>query len=184
MQTNFLSPGHKSGKRMVKPVENPVEFDGKACAEYLKALIKRRGITVSRLADECGVSVDKINGVLYEKTAEPKLPNMAAVIRYLGGSLDEMMGIHVSKPEGEIHAVSNEDAVHRAYLLGVEDGQASAAKHIASLEKDKHRLTRVEIILALLLLGVTIWFVWDVTHPDKGLIRYLMQSLTSGRPWG
>ncbi len=184
MPTNFLCRGHKRDKKLVKSVENPVDFDRKACVEYVKQLIKQRGYTVSRLSDECGVSVDKINGVLYAKTAEPKLPNMAAVIKCLGGSLDEMLGIQAETPEGAVPAEGDAGGVHRAYLLGVEHGQASASKHIESLERDKRRLTLLEVVLGVLLLGVTAWFVWDVTHPDRGLIRYLMQSLTSGKLWG
>ncbi len=55
--------------------------------------------------------------------------------------------------------------------------------HIDTVRKVARQRLRWIIILAALLLCFVIWFVWDLTHPENGLIRlkqmgYIGQMLT------
>lgn len=160
---------------------NEAEIDRKACGTYVRELARRRGVTIAALAEKTGLSVDVVNNFVYGRTAEPKLLNVAAVVRALDGSMDEMLGItRQAMPEQRHDGVN----VHDAYLRGIEDGKSSSARHIESVEKDKHRLTVIGLILCAMLLAVTVWFIWDVTHPDRGLIRYLMQSMLTSKMRG
>lgn len=49
--------------------------------------------------------------------------------------------------------------------------EASHKEHIDTMRRVARQRLRWIIILAVLLLAVVFWFVWDLTHPELGLIR-------------
>ena len=70
-------------------------------------------------------------------------------------------------------------AVHQANLERVKGIYDNAIKeqnkahddHIGTVRKVARQRLRWIIILTVLLLAVIVWFIWDLTHPELGLIR-------------
>ena len=82
-------------------------------------------------------------------------------------------------------------AVHQANLERIKGIYDNAIKeqhkahdaHIETVRKVARQRLRWIIVLAVLLLAVVVWFIWDLTHPEIGLIRlkqmgYIGQMLT------
>lgn len=76
-------------------------------------------------------------------------------------NLDRFRNIH----EGYVKML--EDSHKKA----LEDQEKAHQEHIATVRKVARQRLRWIILLAVLLLVFIAWFVWDLTHPDVGLIR-------------
>lgn len=131
-------------------------MDANSVADYLKALKVRTGITTKSLSDLTNISEDTINNVLYARTSSPSLFVVADLVHALGGSLAELSDERIendSAPqEGGVHL-----KIFEVYRQTMERGV---------------RQRNIIIVALLALLTVFIaWLVWDITHPDAGLIR-------------
>lgn len=58
--------------------------------------------------------------------------------------------------------------IHRDYLKKLETEHAA---HIETVRKVARQRLKWIIILAVLLAAIVVWFIWDLTHPEIGLIR-------------
>ncbi len=67
----------------------------------------------------------------------------------------------------ESYAKMLEDAHKKA----LEDQEKAHQEHIATVRRVARQRLRWIIILAVILLCVVVWFIWDLTHPELGLIR-------------
>lgn len=57
---------------------------------------------------------------------------------------------------------------------------AARDRHIAEIRRDRDSWRRIALVsLALFILIFSIWFIWDISHPDAGLILYDKRSLLS-----
>lgn len=130
-------------------------MDANSVAEYLKALKTKAGITTKALSDLTSIPEDTINNVLYARTSSPSLFVVADLVHALGGSLAELADEQV--PEMSVPAVSMNQQMFDVYKSTMERGVRQRNVVIAAL-------------LVLLTIFV-VWLVWDITHPDAGLVR-------------
>lgn len=153
-----------------------MSMNAKAVSKYLAALIERSGQSYQEIDDGCGVPKATISRLVRGSTQNPQTQTVAALVEYLGGSMDELAGIqkqeeqpmtehvkHVRDPWDEI------EKAHQAHILALENRIRSQNITI--------------IVLAVLLLAFVCWFIWDLTHPEIGLIR-LKQAGYLGRMLG
>lgn len=69
--------------------------------------------------------------------------------------------------------------IHEGYVKMLEDAHAKALadqekahqEHITTVRKVARQRLRWIILLAVLLAAIVAWFIWDLTHPEVGLIR-------------
>lgn len=66
---------------------------------------------------------------------------------------------------------ANLERVKGIYDKAISDQANAHDKHIETVRKVARQRLRWIIILAVLLAAVVVWFIWDLTHPDIGLIR-------------
>lgn len=70
-------------------------------------------------------------------------------------------------------------AIHEGYVKmleeshkkAIEDQEKAHQEHIATVRKVARQRLRWIILLAVLLLVFIAWFIWDISHPEIGLIR-------------
>lgn len=133
--------------------------------EYLKALKSKASASTKSLSDLTNIPEDTINNILYGKIASPSFETVATLVRALGGSLDELAGIYTDKP---IPAPKENSPTHDP----VAELKEAYAHERASFERGiRHRNVMIVALLVLMLLFLS-WLVWDITHPEIGLIRY------------
>lgn len=58
--------------------------------------------------------------------------------------------------------------MHKDYITMLEKDHEA---HIATVRKVARQRLKWIIILAVLLAAIVVWFIWDLTHPELGLIR-------------
>lgn len=116
----------------------------------IDAVIKERGLTLSEIEEGSGVSRATISRITRGQSVQSE--NLNKLLAYL--DLPAEADIPSSSPE----------------LLAVE---ASHKAHIRTLHWVIVSLSIAVVVLFIILLAVAIWFVWDVTHSDRGLIRLM-----------
>lgn len=148
-------------------------LDRQPVSAYLQTLASTSGKSYRDIEAATGVPLSTISRIMRGHTLNPSVDAVTAMVEYLGGSMDELAGIQAGEPVEGItpeHTRDPWEEVERARLA-----------HIAVLN-DRIRGQRHTIaILAVLLALVLAWFIWDITHPDAGLIRLMQKSGYFGR---
>lgn len=139
-------------------------MDAKAVSKYLSMLIERSGQTYQEIDDGCGVPKATISRLARGATQSPQTQTVATLVEYLGGSMDDLAGIQKQEdtpmPETVKHVRDPWDEIDKAHQA-----------HVHALENRIRSQTITIIALAVLLLIFVCWFIWDLTHPEIGLIR-------------
>lgn len=78
---------------------------------------------------------------------------------------------------------ANLDRFKAVYEKALADQEKAHQEHIATVRKVARQRLRWIIILAVILAAIVAWFIWDLTHPEIGLIR-LKQAGYIGRLLG
>ena len=63
----------------------------------------------------------------------------------------------------------------------LEDQEKAHQEHIATVRKVARQRLRWIILLAVLLIAFIFWFIWDLTHPENGLIRLNQMGYILGK---
>ena len=123
--------------------------------EKLGQMKKQSGLSTQQIADQSGVPASTITRMLSGQTEEPTFSNMAKVVKTMGGSLDELVGI-----EPKIKTVTETKVINAdAALISLYE------RAIAS----KNRWIRWLFILTLVLVVFIIClFIIDQIVPDRG----------------
>ena len=123
--------------------------------EKLKEIKDASGMTNQQVADQSGVPFGTVNRILAGQTDNPSFANIAAMVKAMGGSLDELVGI-VPKAK-----TTEEHISHR--LLNLYEAQLGT----------KDKWIRTLFLALVIMVGVLAFLLlWDVTHPDMGYVRY------------
>lgn len=76
-------------------------------------------------------------------------------------NLDRFRAIH----EGYVKMLED------AHKKSIEDQEKAHQEHIDTVRKVARQRLRWIVILAVILAAIVAWFIWDLTHPEIGLIR-------------
>lgn len=138
-------------------------MDNISVSAYLCALRGKTGLSVRALSDQTGVPENTINNILYGRTVSPSFDVVATLVRVMGGSTDELAGIYAATTAPKENSTAHDP---------VAELKEAYAHERASYERGiRHRNIMIIVLLVLMLLFLS-WLVWDVTHPEIGLIRY------------
>lgn len=66
---------------------------------------------------------------------------------------------------------ANIERIKNIYDKAIKDQSDAHDKHIETVRKVARQRLRWIIILAVTLMAIIVWFIWDLSHPDLGLIR-------------
>ena len=66
---------------------------------------------------------------------------------------------------------ANIERIKNIYDKAISDQEKAHDKHIETVTKVARQRLRWIIILAVALMAIIVWFIWDLTHPENGLIR-------------
>ena len=115
------------------------------------------GMSNKELAERSGVSLPTVNRIMSGQTDVPNYQTVCDLVMAMGGSLDEMAGIH--KEAVTLHATSSE-----GYMAVIQDKSRIIA------EKDRWIKRPFMISLALVVTFLTV-LIYDYLHPVVGFIR-------------
>lgn len=136
----------------------------------LRELKEKSGMSVQQIAAKSGVPASTISRILSGQTDSPGIQTIVDLVRAMGGSLDEVLGLKVETPIELPKALETPKEVEKvvdytALIQLYEKSLASKDKLIKAL------LIACGVLMAVLVI-VTLYFCWDVTHPAIGLIQY------------
>ena len=155
--------------------------------ERIKAEMNRQNISVQKLASMTGIPKSTVDNFLNASTV-PAFDRVYQITTALGLEIEEQPP--ASPEEVPAHHgytseyVNDMNAVHQQEKTDIRENQRYAIdalkeayenereatqQLITSLRKEK----RVWCILAVALIAfICVWFIWDITNPTVGIIRY------------
>lgn len=163
------------------------------CA-YLNRLKTEQVLTSQQLSDLSGVPKSTIDRILRDDSVSPTIDTAAALIRALGGSLDEAMGIPskaeiIISPDSISPDSAQNLALVRDIVTRVQVMTGSTHDLIWSLVQTKDKISlsanRFKNVTIGFSLAVNVCFfallIYDFTHPEIGWIQHdLFTQLKQG----
>ena len=180
------------------------KIDCKSVGARIKARKLALQMTVSDLYEKSGVPEDTINNIVYGRTTDPRIDSLARIAVALDTTLDYI--VFGTQPSAPIEDTSRENHAHRSHVddhshISKEHHDKDIAslieshdRHIKDMKEAHEREIRAILehgrdlrktrnfwrmtacALIMLLIGILVWFIWDILHLDQGLIRRI-QSL-------
>lgn len=158
----------------------------------LNQLKEKHGLTNQKIADGSGVPSGTVSGIFSGQTARPAFEDVAAILAFMGESIDEFCGLaQPQAPEDIVPADQPGSTVHHHHFSfmplhgdvkrltqdAISDVYSGEAYKIVHSNLKWWRA--IAIVLIVLVVG---WFTWDITHPSVGLIQYssTIPAITSG----
>ncbi len=128
-------------------------------AEDLKKMKEERKLTTKQISDLSGIPESTISRILSGQTDNPSFDTICALVRAMGGSLDELTGIRPTA-----------DAPDPLPLVALYE----------KVIDEKNRLIKVLLIACCVLIAVFIFIVlFDLVNGQIGFIQYSAASFIS-----
>lgn len=134
--------------------------------DQLKELKNRKNLTAQEIADRSGVPLSTVNKILSGQTDNPAFRAVCDMVKAMGGSVDELVGISQRSEHPSV------DAMAEAWVSAVQPLQPMLD------EKDKELANRDKWILRLfwlcvaLIVVVVLVLALDILNPNVGWFRY------------
>lgn len=146
--------------------------------EHIKILIDQCGLTYQEIANGSGVSTTTISRIVkgggaQSGTLTQLYDYLAPVVRPAEPPAPELP----PPPDGiplDVYLTITQrvtDSLNASFAQHLASVNADHAAHMATLRKVARQRLRWIIILAVALVAAIAWFLWDLTHPEMGLIR-------------
>lgn len=135
--------------------------------------------TVATVCAVLSIPVDSITGASVAVQSE-------AAVTGSQSQLDEVKSSHIRELNAlnEMHRQEKESLLetHRVAMETLwqahEAENLARDKHIAEISRDRGVWRVIAITsIVLLVLILSVWFIWDISHPDAGLILYDRKSV-------
>lgn len=145
--------------------------------ERLTAMREARGLTLQDVEARSGIPFQTVRRIFDGSTRDPGISTMhAIVVRGMGYRLDDLYG---EWPPPETDPGSTGIVHHHFDVLPLRDDVRKITQEAITevVSGTAYQIVHENlkwwrtIALALILL-VIIWFSWDITHPNMGLIQY------------
>jgi transcriptional regulator with XRE-family HTH domain len=133
-------------------------------SQKLSEMKKQSGMSTQQIADKSGVPASTITRMLSGQTEEPNFSNVVNVVKAMGGSLDELVGI----PPKTVTVTETKTVHEDERLINLYE------RTISSKNKWLTCLFAITIILITFIIGVLIY---DISHPDRGWYREIMELI-------
>ena len=128
--------------------------------EKLRQLKESSHMSTQQIAEKSGVPASTISRILSGQTDSPGCQTIAELVKAMGGSLDEMMGIKDPKPK-EAEKPKGDEALIALY-----------ERQLASKDKAFRAMLIVCGVLICVVIVIAMYFCWDVAHHSMGFIQY------------
>lgn len=158
-------------------------MDCKAIGERIKARKEALHITTNDLYEKSGVPLDTINNIIYGRIANPSIDALGKIAIALDTTLDYLVFGNCPNPQTEEksqpeHHCCFDSERYIQSLIDVHQRELEAqckAKDqlIDEMRKGRNSWRNLSIVLIAVLVAILTWFMWDITHPTEGLIRWL-----------
>lgn len=151
-------------------MENTIQI-----CNYIKEQRELAGMSIADVAEASGVSESTIKNLSANKIPTPGFWTIANVVKAIGGSLDEMVGI--PRPSTEVYEkqISDLDTKLKAAERDNMHMQAASSGRQQLLDERAasiHWLRRAIIIVSCISLALLIFvfsvLIYDIRHPNKG----------------
>lgn len=162
-------------------------MDCKAIGERIKARKEALHITTNDLYEKSGVPVDTINNIIYGRIANPSIESLGKIAIALDTTLDYLVFGNCpnpqteEKPQQEHHCCFDSERYIQS-LIDVHQRELEAQckvkdQFIEEMRKGRNSWRNLSIVLIAVLVAILTWFMWDITHPTEGLIRYMESKM-------
>lgn len=157
--------------------------------EHLKQLKSQSGLTSQQIADRSGIPLSTVSRILSGETGSPTFLTISALVRAMGGSLDE---IAFGKQEGGqfsigVEAIQQMESTYQA-MLKTKDEQVNLLQHQMAAQQEQYEARIADFLstrkfirrvlvatiscLIVLLLFMMAWLVLDLNIGTIGQFRY------------
>lgn len=162
-------------------------MDCKAIGERIKLRKDALHMTAQDLCERSGVPVDTINNIRYGRIANPSIEALAPIAIALETTIDYLVFGNCpnpqteEKPQKEHHCCFDSERYIQS-LIDVHarelESQAKVKDQlIDEMRKGRNSWRTLSIVLIAVLVAILIWFMWDITHPTEGLIRWMQSKM-------
>lgn len=166
-------------------------MDCKSVGDRIKARKEALHMTANDLCEKSSVPLDTINNIIYGRIANPSIEALGKIALALDTTLDYLVFGNCPNPQTEEkpqqaqpHQCCFDSERYIQSLIDVHDREMKAQEKakdqlIDEMRKGRDSWRTLSLVLIGILVAILIWFMWDITHPTEGLIRY-MQSKVIG----
>lgn len=137
---------------------------------YLKELKKESGKSLQHIAEGCEIPLSTVSRIFSGDTENPTFHSIAAIVKFLGGSLDELAGIDTPPMKKEekgmyerIIARQEKDLEEKAAIIGKQE------KTITKKEKIIYALV---VACFVIFAALIFYFTLDLKYANFGIVRY------------
>lgn len=117
---------------------------------YLNALKNDKNLSIKDISNLSGIPTSTLLKIFDGSTADPRVSTAYQVVKAMGGSLDEMVGI---KPVSQMDTINDETKIWEALQSRVEQN----ASMIALLKKSRYVSLALNIILGIAIIIISIF---------------------------
>lgn len=149
-------------------------------SEQLKAMKQRKNISASEIAQKSGIPESTVSRILNGQTENPTFVTIVAIVKAMGGSLDELVGIEHPAPEAKCCTINEE------LTSALREKIADAKEQVTELKQENAHRRKVITLLIIILFafvllvavvaGLFLWY--DLTHGDIG---FFFRDVLSGK---
>lgn len=125
-------------------------------AEDLKKLKLERDLTTKQISELSGIPESTISRILSGQTDNPSFDTISAIVKAMGGSLDQMTGLHAASD-------NNDTTADLSPLITLYERVVA----------EKNRYIKLLVTISCVLVGILVFILlFDITNGAVGFIRY------------
>lgn len=125
---------------------------------------EQANMTNHDISERSGVPLGTVNRIMAGQTENPSFEAIAAMVRAMGGSLDELAGI----PHHSHHKNHTNESDERIVAIYEKQLDNIGAIHEKRINDKNLWIKMLFAIVALLIVGFAALFIYDFSHPDRG----------------
>jgi transcriptional regulator with XRE-family HTH domain len=141
-------------------------------SEQLRELREKSGMTINDIAERSGVPIATVKRVLHGEVERHNFETIVAIVRAMGGSVDELVGMDIPRAEEtKSQPTSAADDTAQFYISAIKNLQWQLEETRGRIKTYQKWLVRIFALL-LILLGIIILItIHDFLTPTLGHIR-------------
>lgn len=137
---------------------------------YLKALKKETGKSLQQIAEGCEIPLSTVSRIFSGDTENPTFHSIAAIVKFLGGSLDELAGIDAPPMKKEEKGMY--ERIIARHEKSLEEDAARIKKLENANEQKEKRIRNLTIICFALAIVIVFYLAMDIGNPTWGIFQY------------
>lgn len=125
---------------------------------------EQANMTNHDISERSGVPIGTVGRIMAGQTENPSFEAIAAMVRAMGGSLDELAGI----PHHSHHKNHTNESDERIVAIYEKQLDNIGAIHEKRINDKNLWIKMLFAIVALLIVAFAALFIYDFSHPDRG----------------